>query len=163
MIIPVKKLIFVILSWRNRTEAGAAGYVTIYAFEKYFMKKGGKIMADTGVSVDDFQQILADMGRTVSYKVVTRSQDSITGSETTTFAAAVDVTAIFFLNENKYIWDKEGLVAVGDAYLIVPITFGAKRYDQVTIDGESYYVDNTRNRYVLTVGMQTYCTLFKVA
>ena len=44
MIIPVKKLIFVILSWRNRTEAGAAGYVTIYAFEKYFMKKGGKIM-----------------------------------------------------------------------------------------------------------------------
>ena len=55
------------------------------------------------VTVDDFTYILNDMGRTVSYSVVTKSIDSMTGSEITSFADAVDKTVVFFLEKNRFI------------------------------------------------------------
>jgi len=119
-------------------------------------------MAD-GVSTADFTQILADLGRTVSYKVMTKTKDPTHGSETTTFAAASDQIVIFFLQENRYVWDKEGLLEVGDAYIIAPIALGIKRYDQVTVDGQTYYIENVTRRAVLQTTMCDYAVLFKVA
>jgi hypothetical protein len=116
----------------------------------------------TGVVAGDFTQILNDFGRTVSYKIVTKTTDPITGSETSTFASASNVTAVFFLEEHRYIWDTSGLILVGDAYLIVPTALNAKRYDQVIIDGETFYIECVKRRYVATVAMCDYCTLFKV-
>ena len=115
-----------------------------------------------GVSTNDFTQILADEGRIVSYKVVTISNDPSTGTETTTYAAGADQTVIFFLQENRYIWDKEGLLEVGDAYIIAPTTLGIKRYDQVTVDGQTYYIENVTRRTVLQTTMCDYGVLFKV-
>lgn len=115
-----------------------------------------------GVSTDDFTQILSDFGRTVSYKVVTRTQDAMTGEETTTFATASDQTVVFFLEENRYIWDIEGLLQVGDAYIIAPTSLGIKRYDQLTIDSQTYYIENVTRRAVLTTTMCDYAVLFKV-
>lgn len=116
-----------------------------------------------GVSTDDFTQILTDMGRTVSYKVVTKTNNAETGTEVTTFAAAGDKTMIFFLEENRWVWDKEGLLEVGDAYIIAPIATGIKRYDQLTVDGDTYYIENVTRRTVLTTAMVDYGVLFKVA
>lgn len=119
-------------------------------------------MSCDGVAVDDFNQILSDFGRVVSYKVVTRTQDGMTGSETTSFAAASNVTLIFFLEDNRYVWDKEGLLEVGDAYIIAPTTTGIKRYDQLTVDGETYYIETVVRRTVLSTAMADYAVLFKV-
>jgi hypothetical protein len=120
-------------------------------------------MSNNGVSVSDFNYILSDMGRTISYKKCTRTTDIMTGSETTTFATASNVTVIFFLEENKFIWDKEGLLSVGDAYIIAPTTVGIGRYDQFTIDADTYYIETVITRYVLTTLMLDYAVCFKVA
>jgi len=120
-------------------------------------------MADTGVVAGDFTQILTDMGRTVSYKVVTRTTSDMQGEETTTFAAASDQTVVFFLEENRYIWDKSGLLQCGDCYLICPTTLGAKRYDQFTISGQTFYIEKVTRRTVCGVDMADYCVCFKVA
>lgn len=119
-------------------------------------------LVNTGVVSGDFQQILNDMGVTLSYSVVTRTNNPITGEETTTFAAATDVTAVFFLNENKYIWDKEGLLEVGDAYIIAATSVGIKRYDQFSYGGQTYYVENTIRRLVAGVTMCDYAVCFRV-
>ena len=120
-------------------------------------------MSNTGISVDDFEVvILGDMGRTVSYSVVTKTIDPMTGSEITTYAAASDKTVIFFLEKNKWQWDKEGLLEVGDAYIIAPTSYGIKRYDKFTIDGNSYYIDNVTRRHITTITMQDFGVCFKV-
>lgn len=116
-----------------------------------------------GVVADDFTQILSDFGRSVTYQVVTRTQDAMTGEETTTFATGSSQTVIFFLQENRYIWDKEGLLSVGDAYIIAPTSLGIKRYDRVTVDGVVYFIENTIRRLVLQTTMQDYGVMFKVA
>ena len=120
-------------------------------------------MVETGVVVGDFNQILSDHGRVVSYKAVTRTQDAITGEETTTFAAAANQTVVFFLEENRFIWEKEGLTEVGDAYIIAPTTLGIKRYDQFTVDGDTYYIETIIRRTVLQTTMMDYGVCFKVA
>jgi hypothetical protein len=119
-------------------------------------------MTTTGVSVSDFTGILNDMGVTVSYQVVTKSVNQLTGEEVSSFATGSNQTCIFFLDESKYLWDKEGLIQVSDAYLLTPITLNAKRYDQITINGISYYIDNVTRRTVLTVDMFDFCNLFRV-
>lgn len=119
-------------------------------------------MASDGVSTNDFQQILSDFGRSVTYRVVTKTTDSITGEETTTYAAPGNQTMIFYLNENRFVWDKEGLLEVGDAYIIAPTALGIKRYDQLIIDGDTYYIETVLRRTVLQTSMADYATLFKV-
>jgi hypothetical protein len=118
-------------------------------------------LASDGVVIDDFNQILTDFTRTISLSVVTKTTDAMTGEETSTYAAASNVSVVFFLEDLRYIWELAGLVAVGDAYVIAPATLGIKRYDKFTIDGATYIIDNVENRYVLQTLMQTYCTCLK--
>lgn len=115
-----------------------------------------------GVVAADFTQILNDMGRTLSYRVATKTTDGMTGEETTSYATAGNVTAIFYLEENRYIWDKEGLLEVGDAYIIAPTTAGIKRYDRFSIDGNTYYIETTLRRTVLGTAMADYAVCFLV-
>lgn len=121
------------------------------------------MVCDGGVRTDDFAQIFSDMKRSVSYKVVTKTTDPMTGAEITTFVSASSVDLIFFLEENRYIWDKEGLLSVGDAYIIAPITTGIKRYDQFTIAGVTYFIENTIRRTILNTPMMDFATCFKVS
>jgi len=115
----------------------------------------------TGISATDFSQIMQDYERTVSYSVVTKSVSG-NGEETSTYASPVNYSVIFFLQENRYIFDKEGLLAVGDCYLMAPISLGIKRYDKFTIDGETYIIQNTIERYVANVHMHTYAVCYKL-
>ena len=115
-----------------------------------------------GVSSDDFGYILADMGRTVSYEVVTKTTDAITGQEISTFATAVNKTVVFFLEQEKWMWDKEGLVELGDAYIMATVATGIKRYDKFTIDGNTYYIEAVYKRHVLTTAMCDFGVAFKV-
>lgn len=115
----------------------------------------------TGVVTGDFAQIISDWGRTVSYSIVTKTTDSMSGNETDTYATASNQSVIFFLNETRYVWDKEGLLAVGDAYIIAPITLGIKRYDKFTIDSQEYFIENTIRRNITGIDMADYAICFK--
>jgi len=110
----------------------------------------------------DFAQIMNDMQRTVSYKVVTKTTDPITGDETSTFGSAANQSVVFFKEDIRYLFDKEGLLQVGDAYILAPTTLGIKRYDQFTIEGETYYIEKVINRYVLQTFTLNYGVCFKV-
>ena len=110
----------------------------------------------------DFQEILADFKRTVSYQVMSKTIDPMTGDEATTFATGTNKDVIFFLEDNRYLFDKEGLVQVGDAYIMAELTLGIKRYDRVTVDGASYYIENVTRRHILNTAMFDYAVLFKV-
>lgn len=117
----------------------------------------------TGVVATEFTEILADMGVTVSYKVVTRTTDNMTGEETTAYASASNQTVIFFLEEDKYVWDKSGLIKKGDAYIIAPTSLAIKRYDQFTYNSQTYYIENVTQRKVTGVTMCDFANCFKVA
>ena len=116
----------------------------------------------TGETSADFTQILNDFSRTLSYKIVTKTTDPLTGAETSSFGTADNVSAIFFKEDNRYLFDKEGLLEVGDAYIICPTTQGIKRYDQFTIDSQTYYIENVTRRYVLGTAMSDYASCFMV-
>lgn len=121
-----------------------------------------------GVDELDFEQILSDMGITVSYQVSTMTTDPLTGVETTSFAAAVSQVLVFFLKQNRNLWDKEGVLSVGDAYVIAPISTGIKRYDRFTVTNasgvnNSYYIDNITRRTVLTTDVSDFGVCFLVA
>jgi len=80
-------------------------------------------MASTCISGDrDFQEILTDFKRTISYEANSKSIDPMTGSEVDTFALPFDIDVIYFKEDCRYIFDKEGLTQVGDCYLMVPIS-----------------------------------------
>ena len=118
-------------------------------------------LGKTGVSTGDFLQIYSDFKRTVSYQVVTKSTDSM-GNETTSFATASDVDLIFFKEDLRYLFDVEGLLEVGDAYVLAPTTTGIKRYDRFSIGGETYYIEKVVNRFVLNVPMVDVGICFRV-
>jgi len=120
-------------------------------------------MACTGVSTDDFNQVLADFTRALSYQVVTITRSSIGGNETTTYATASTKNYVFFLEENRYLFDKEGLVEVGDAYILAPTADAIKRYDKFTVDSKTFIVDNVIRRTVAGTAMLDYGICFKVA
>jgi hypothetical protein len=119
-------------------------------------------MATTGVTSGDFDQIHSDFARTVSYQVVTKTINPTTGDETSSYSTSSNVDAIFFLQDKKYIFDKEGLLEVGDAYLIAKTSVGIKRYDKFTIDTQTYIIENVIRRHVTSVAMQDYAVCFKV-
>ena len=114
----------------------------------------------TLTSQDDFDQILADMKRTVSYYVLSKTIDPVIGDEIITYATAVDKSVIFFLEENRYLFDKEGLVEVGDAYIMTDTDFEPKRMDKFSIDGFTYLVKNVTKRYVTNVFMHWYAVCY---
>ena len=114
-----------------------------------------------GITLDDWTQILNDLGRSITYYSVTKTVNNL-GEETTTMASPTTITAVFLLHNNKFNFDKFGVVEVGDAYMFSPLATNVKRYDKITIDGESYYIDNITRRYIAGIAMYDSCTLFKV-
>lgn len=86
-----------------------------------------------------FTQILSDLGRTVSYSAVTITEDGY-GNRETTYAAGTDKTWIFLKRNQRYLFDKEGLVELGDAYIMIPNTDSISVFDRITMDGETYEV-----------------------
>ena len=98
----------------------------------------------------------------VTYKVVTKTTD-FEGNETSSFATGSTYSVIFFKENAKYIFDKQGLMNVGDAYILAPPSAGIKRYDQVTVDSRSYYIENVTRRYVVGTAIFDYAVLFLVA
>lgn len=111
-------------------------------------------------TVGDFNAILNDLKRTVSWYDATKTISPMNGVETVTYASAVSKEVVFFRNDNKYIFDKEGIVEVGDAYIMAPTTMNFAREDKVTIDGETYIIQKIIRRHMADVQLFDYCILY---
>ena len=107
----------------------------------------------SGVSAGDFTAILADLQRSVMYEVLTKTVDSFTGDETTTYAAPAARNVVFFNQTKKWLFDKEGLIEGGDAYIMDVPANGIKRYDKFSIGGDTYLIRNVIVRTVVGVAM----------
>lgn len=125
----------------------------------YYVEEGS-ISGASVVTPNDFSQIFNDFKRTTSYEVVTISDDGM-GNETNDYAAATNVDLIFFKEELRYMFDTQGLLEVGDAYVLVPVSTGIKRYDKFTIGGEKYIIEKVIHRYVLQTAMLDFGVCFK--
>lgn len=110
----------------------------------------------------DFVAIQNDLKRTVSYEVVTKTIDPMSGTETSSYATATNKTMIFFLNDNKWLFDKDGLIETGDAYVMAETSVGIKKFDRITVDGETYIIKNTTTRVFMGVTGFEYGILYKV-
>lgn len=116
-----------------------------------------------GVSTADFTQIMNDLKRSVSYQVATKTLDSFNADETDSYASAVAKDVVFFNESLRFIFDKEGVLELGDAYIMAPTSEGIKRYDKFTIGGEGYYLKSVIKRTILQVLMFDIAVCFKVA
>jgi len=120
-------------------------------------------LSNSGVSAADFNQINTEWGQTITYEAVTKTIMNITGAAENTYAAGVSKSWIFFKREKRYMWDPEGLLQLGDAYLIIPSTDTIYRYDKITVDLEVYRVEMLIPRKLLDTTIYSYAVLFKIS
>ena len=98
-----------------------------------------------------FSKILNDWGRNVTInRVSNRNETSnISGDLPTSYESDEIVKVIFLKRNQKFIFDKEGIVELGDAYILVkyegftPLSI----HDKVNVDGEVFEVDTSINRF----------------
>lgn len=114
-----------------------------------------------------FSKALDDFGRAVTWKQATISYDNITGDESISLSAGTAKTWIFHKRTQKYIITKEGVVELGDAYVMLPPADSIAIRDQVVCDGETYEVTTTSSKIIRQAGsttnIYTYAQLKKVS
>jgi len=122
-------------------------------------------MTVTFVKEEWSTSIIDRLKRSVSYSVNTRTIHPISGEETLTAATAADLSMVFYKTDQKWFFDKEGIVEGGDAFGVTSSANDLSRDDRVTVDSEvfrvhdkiAYYSDNNQS-----VKLYTYYNLFKV-
>jgi len=92
-----------------------------------------------GVSSQDFSQIFSDLKRTVTYKTAAKTTSNITGTEKLTYTDSTK-NIVFLKRSQRFIFDREGIVELGDAYLMAPTTETIAKGDRVVVDGETYEI-----------------------
>lgn len=93
--------------------------------------------------------ILTRLSRTVTYTPVTKTTDNMSGDETLTDGSPSSKSCVFFKKGSPWTFTKEGLFNLGDAFILVNATAGwtPAKNDKITVDGETYRVDEVRPRY----------------
>jgi len=122
-------------------------------------------MTVTFVNKDWSTSIIERLQRTVSYSVNTKTIHPISGEETLTAGTASSLSMVFYKTDQKWFFDKEGMVEGGDAFGVTNSTADLTRDDKVIVDSETfrvhdkiaYYSDNNQ-----AVKLFTYYNLFKV-
>jgi len=122
-------------------------------------------MTVTFVKNDWSDSIINRLKRSVSYSTNTRTIHPISGEETLTAATAADLSMVFYKTDQKWFFDKEGIVEGGDAFGVTSSTTTLTRDDKITTNSEtfrvhdsiSYYSDNNNS-----IKIYTYYNLFKV-
>ena len=122
-------------------------------------------MTTTFVKEDWTNSIITRLQRTVSKEDTTRTIHPISGEETLTEGTASSLSMVFYKTDQKWFFDKEGMVEGGDAFGVTSSTTTLSRDDRITVDSEkyrvhdkiSYYSDNNNS-----IKLYTYYNLFKI-
>ena len=123
-------------------------------------------MAVTFIRAAWADQILERLGRSVTRTPVTKTTSNVYGDETLTEGTPAAITGIFVKFDDKWMFDKQGKVEGGDAYLQVKDTVTVNTDDLITVDGETYRVSHVLTIYSdnnNSTAMFKYCNLFKRA
>ena len=115
-------------------------------------------MATTFVKQDWSTSIINRLQRSVSYSTTTKTIHPISGEETLTTATAAPLSMVFYKTDQKWFFDKEGMVEGGDAFAVTNSTADMSRDDKVTVDSEvfrvhdkiAYYSDSNQNTKIFT-------------
>ena len=110
-------------------------------------------------------EIITRLARSLTYRVVTKTKDNITGDELLTPSGSSSTySGVFTKIRSKWDFSKEGLFDGGDAYAIFKAeTVTPGKNDLITVGGETYRVDNVITRYSdddNATAMYHYCNLF---
>jgi len=92
-----------------------------------------------GVSLDDFNAVVNDLARTITYKTATKRTSNITGTEEKTYTDS-SITAVVFKERQRFVFDPEGIMENGDAYIMVSTSQALNKGDRVVFDGETYEI-----------------------
>lgn len=117
-----------------------------------------------GIISGDYLETLTDLGVTVTYSAATRTIDPIYGGETVSYANSTP-TWIFFKRNSTIDLTKYGIVDVGDAYVIVPLTVIINYGDRIAFNSETFeYTPECKSavRYANNTAMYNYYTLKKI-
>ena len=122
-------------------------------------------MTTTFVKEDWSNSIINRLQKDVSYSTTTRTIHPISGEETLTDATATTIQMVFYKTDQKWFFDKEGMVEGGDAFGVTSSTTTLSRDDKITTNSEtfrvhdsiSYYSDNNNS-----IKIYTYYNLFLV-
>lgn len=101
-----------------------------------------------GVAQADFDvSIFPDWKVTVSRTPVTKTLDPISGDETLSDGTPANIDVIFLRRSQKWMFDKEGLIEGGDAYILAKSTTSLNKEDKITYNGDTYRVQDLIIRY----------------
>jgi uncharacterized protein (UPF0128 family) len=107
------------------------------------------------------------LSRDVVRLSATRGFSNITGSVVNTYATPATIRAIFLKREQRWSFDREGLVDLGDAYVIVKINQDLQIGDRFQIDGETYEITpESKNVIIRKIGdveVYKYAPMFKIS
>jgi ribosomal protein L14 len=112
-----------------------------------------------GFSEEDFTNIVDDLGVTVSWEQVTKTEDNITGDETLSYATAEDKIVVFIKQSEESKQVKEGILNSGDAIVLADKDFGFAKNDRITYNGFKYLIINDPIRREIS-GTQMFDTCY---
>lgn len=100
----------------------------------------------TGVDFGVYANMITKYGDTVTYTPITKTETNMLGNEVLTEGTSSSFTAYIVRKNAPWMFDKEGLIAGGDAQIIVPNTVTIRRDDKITWNGNTYRIKNVLNR-----------------
>lgn len=119
--------------------------------------------SDIGIVPADFtNNALTDLGVTVTWEDVTKTNDNITGDETLSYAEGVSKTVVFVKRSQRYAQGKEGLIDLGDAYCMSQNSDGFAKNDRLTYEGEKFLIGDVITRRADGEAMFDFANCFKV-
>jgi len=122
-------------------------------------------MTVTFVKNEWTDSIITRLARSVSQSTNTRTVHPISGEETLTAATATTISMVFYKTDQKWFFDKEGMVQGGDAFGVTSSTTTLSRDDKITVDGSTFRVHDKISYYSddnNAIKLYTYYNLFLV-
>lgn len=109
--------------------------------------------------------IILRLARDVTLETSSKSIHPISGEEYLTDATGTTISMVLYKSDQKWHFDKEGMVEGGDAFGVTSSTRTLSKDDKIISNGEtfrihdriSYYSDNNNN-----IKLYTYYNLYKV-
>ena len=118
--------------------------------------------SELGITKADFEDFaFEDWARSVVRTPITKTISNTTGSPVYSQGTNITIKGIFTKKNKRYDF-KEGLVELGDAFLQVKQDTIIEKEDLITVDSETYRVDEVLLRTPGGTRFFKSCVLFKV-
>lgn len=102
----------------------------------------------------------SDWGKSVTRTPRTKTTDNITGRESWADGTPATITAVVVRSTKAWMFDKEGQIEGGDAYLMGAYNLTINEGDLITDDSIKYYVKNLLTLPDTTNPLVKYANLF---